>query len=224
MPTREPVAAHDPAATRGPVAYRPFEDRDLSQVAELFRAQWCSGLEPHVGVIASRATVCNYLADAGWGVVAERSGRVLGVALVACGARDSETRAAWLARRDELVAQVGPDARFGVEVGPVEAEEGRLSRRYVREASASPAEAAFSGAEIKLLIVSPAAQGLGVGRSLMDAVTRHMRNAGRHGLFLITDDTCDVGFYDHMGLSRRLEQPSEADPGISLYVYGRDLA
>lgn len=142
--------------TRDSVSYRPFEDRDLPQVAELFRRQWCGQLEPRMGELASQATVCNYLADAGWGVVAERASQVLGVALVACGPRDSEARSAWLARRDELLAQVGPGARFGVEIGPVEAEEGRLSARYARDAEACDAERAFAAAEIKLLIVSPA--------------------------------------------------------------------
>lgn len=177
-----------------------------------------------MGELAARATVCNYLMDAGWGIVAERAGQVLGAALVACGPQAPEARDAWLARRNDLLVQVGPDARFGVEVGPVEAEEGRLSARYVREAEAHTAERAFAAAEIKLLIVSPDAQGLGVGRALMDAAAAHVRSEGRPGFFLITDDTCDVGFYDHMGLSRRLEEPSQAEPCINLYVYGRHVA
>ena len=51
----------------------------------------------------------------------------------------------------------------------------------------------------------------------------HLAQTGATGYYLITDDTCDVGFYDHLGLSRLVAEASAVEPGINLYVYGKEL-
>lgn len=199
------------------LVYRPFEEEDLDQVAELFREQWCSELDQRLGKVAAQATVCNYLMDADWGCVTELRGDVLGVALMASGNKDAVSRTYWRGLRDETLAQVGPRARFGIEVGAVEYEEGQLAHAYAQEGGAC------SDTEVKLLIVSPRSQGLGLGRALIEKCGRRAKDLGRRGFFLITDDTCDVGFYDHMGLMRQMKAPSEAEPQINLYVYAKEL-
>lgn len=80
-----------------------------------------------------------------------------------------------------------------------------------------------AAAEFKLLIVSPAARGLGVGGGLVSRGEDHLAQTGATGYYLITDDTCDVGFYDHLGLSRLVAEASAVEPGINLYVYGKEL-
>ena len=77
--------------------------------------------------------------------------------------------------------------------------------------------------QLKLLIVSPEARGMGMGKRLIQAVADHVREIGRDGFFLLTDDACDVGFYEHLGLCRQLEEPSRAEPGLNLYVYSKEL-
>ena len=54
------------------------------------------------------------------------------------------------------------------------------------------------------------------------------------GLYLLTDDACDIGFYDHKGMQRMVSRPSEVeDPAcpqtanasdgnaFNLYVYAQ---
>lgn len=200
------------------LVYRPFEEEDLDQVAELFRQQWCPELDQRHGRLASRATVCNYLMDADWGSVAELGGAVLGIALMASGSRDAVSRTHWRELRDEALTQIGPHTRFGVEAGAVEHEEARLARTYAQEGGA------YGDTEVKLLIVSPRAQGLGLGGALIKKCGQYARDLGRKGFFLITDDTCDVAFYDHMGLVRQMEAPSKVEPQMNLYVYTKELA
>ena len=130
-------------------------------------------------------------------------------------------RALLRTRREELLAQVAPGAAFGREVCRVEAEELALSRRFRAAADASGRPEA--AAEFKLLIVSPAARGLGVGGGLVSRGEDHLAQTGAAGYYLITDDTCDVGFYDHLGLSRLVAEASAVEPGINLYVYGKEL-
>lgn len=205
--------------------FRRFEDRDAEQAARIFQQQWHAGLEPRAGRLVSEATVCNYLTDADWGLVGEVDGRLMGVVLVSSDpqgeASDEPRRKAvhdrWLARREALLAQLGPDTQFGRDVAGLEAEEGEVARRYVKGGGEG------SGAEIKLLIVSPEARGMGMGKRLIQAVADHVREIGRDGFFLLTDDACDVGFYEHLGLCRQLEEPSRAEPGLNLYVYSKEL-
>ncbi len=205
--------------------FRRFEDRDTEQAARLFQQQWHADLEPRAGRLVSEATVCNYLTDTDWGLVGEVDGRLMGIVLVSSdplGEAAGEPRRKavhdrWLARREALLAQLGPDTRFGRDVAGLEAEEGEVGRRYVKGGGEG------SGAEVKLLIVSPEARGMGMGRRLIQAVADHVREIRRDGFFLLTDDSCDVGFYEHLGLSRQLEEPSRAEPELNLYVYSKQL-
>ena len=84
---------------------------------------------------------------------------------------------------------------------------------------------------VKLLIVSPEARGLGLGRRLFDAVRSYLRERGAAGYHLLTDDSCDVSFYEHMGLARAMDRKSEVawpggDPATDdfhVYVYSERL-
>lgn len=60
-------------------------------------------------------------------------------------------------------------------------------------------------AEVVLLILEPWARGLGLGGRLFDWMMARFRRAGVRAYFLYTDGGCDVGFYDHRGLTRRAE-------------------
>lgn len=204
--------------TASSLIFRRFEERDVEQTARLFQEQWHADLEPRVGRLVSEATVCNYLMDADWGLVGEVDGRLMGAALVSRGLQRAEARERWRARREALLAEVAPGTRFGADVAGLEAEEGEVARRY------EAAGGTGSGAEIKLLIVSPDARGMGMGRRLVQTVGDHVRDIGRRGFFLLTDDACDVGFYEHLGLACQLEEPSRAEPGLNLYVYSKELA
>lgn len=204
------------SAQEAPV-FRPFEERDFPQVAELFRQQWLADLPREEGRLHAQAILCNYLMDVDWGVVAEWRGMVLGASLVACGLKGDEDRRLWRSRREALLAEVGAGARFGREVGAVEQEEADFSRAYADAGSPD------STAEVKLLIVSSRSQGMGLGRKLLGRSADRVAELGRKGFFLVTDDTCDVAFYDHLGLERRRAVPCRAEAGIELYIYAKEL-
>ena len=104
-------------------------------------------------------------------------------------------------------------------------EEAELEREY------AAGEPVGADAAIKLLIVSPDAKGLGLGGRLFSAAVEHLREAGLPGFHLLTDDSCDVGFYEHKGLTQAMRRRSDAYwPGVEpekdefyVYVYEQEL-
>lgn len=60
--------------------------------------------------------------------------------------------------------------------------------------------------ELTLLAVEPKCHGNGIGRALFASALSYLREQGAPGFFLATDDGCDFGFYDHLGLTRIAER------------------
>lgn len=52
---------------------------------------------------------------------------------------------------------------------------------------------------------------MGVGRKLFNHMLGVFRNAGMNEYFLFTDTTCDYGFYDYRGLTRKAERTVRRD-------------
>lgn len=203
---------------------RPFEAADFEAVARLFSEAWCGELGEPAARISGELCVANYLAASTWGCVAERGDEALGVILSAEKGQLPLT-GGWEAKATALRAELEaePELAASVELGVAGiAEERELGARF--EATG----AAEADVEFKLLIVSSGARGLGVGRRLVELAERHARNNGGRGYFLLTDDDCDVSFYDHLGLRRAMKKNSEvawpsasADDEFNIYVYAQ---
>lgn len=82
-------------------------------------------------------------------------------------------------------------------------------------------------AEVTLFLIAPQARGHGLGKRMFDTMMNAFQAEGISEYFLFTDSTCDVGFYDHRGLSRVAEQaPSTragASEGTRFYLYAGRL-
>lgn len=208
-------------ADKRDIAYRAANKADLGQIAELFRRQWCGDQSIMAGRAAAEANICRYFCSVDWTLVASSgTGELLGAVLVALGDGPGEKeRLLWDHARTKTLdsaRQAGAEEdELMREVGIVERET-RISAEY---AAARPGELA----EIKLLIVSSEAQGLGVGKHLFVSALEQAHERGRRA-FLVTDDTCDVGFYEHAGLgcdAARTHSPRGADvsANVGIYIY-----
>jgi GNAT superfamily N-acetyltransferase len=60
-----------------------------------------------------------------------------------------------------------------------------------------------SDAEILLLMVGSRSRGRGIGRKLLDETVSRLSDMGCGSFMLFTDDDCDYGFYDKIGMRRR---------------------
>ena len=210
------------------LAWRPFEPGDFEATAALLGRTWLPDFGEAAQRAASQIELAHYLARSSWSLVVERGGEVLGVVLVAepgghpvggAGWSELEGRLTRAAERDEELAEAVRVEMDGVR------EEAELEREY------AAGEPVGADAAIKLLLVSPDAKGLGLGGRLFSAAVEHLREAGLPGFHLLTDDSCDVGFYEHKGLTQAMRRRSGAYwPGVEpekdefyVYVYEQEL-
>ena len=181
------------------VAYRPFARRDERAVARLYARIWLAGEEDGCTCEASRLLASRYLAESTHGIVAEAGGTVVGVALLRVGG------GARLGRDGEEVPTQPALARvMALDLDELRMAQDVWGTRALRET-----------AQLTLLMVDPRTHGLGVGRGLVARARTMMRDAGATDFFLMTDDSCDTGFYDHMGLARQTMRTGS--PSIHLY-------
>lgn len=83
-----------------------------------------------------------------------------------------------------------------------------------------PGEAGF-----RMLAVAPAAQGLGIGRRLVEACIARARADGRHRLALLTtiEMVAAHRLYERLGFRRAPDRDWQPEPGVHLIGYELDL-
>ncbi len=204
------------------LTFRPFDEKDFEPLAELVGRTWLSEFPARAQEAAGRVELAHYLAPATWSMVAELGDKIMGVVLVVERGRENPDAQAWSSLEARLAAEAEKDPELAeairVEMSGVE-EEALLESEY------AATDAPGTDATIKLLIVSPDAKGLGIGGRLFSAAAEHLRETGARGYHLLTDDACDVGFYEHKGLERAMRRRSRAfwpgaDPATDeFYVY-----
>lgn len=210
------------------LALRPFEERDFYPLVDILAQTWLADHPGLPGELASTIELCDYLSQTTWSLVARREDKLLGAVLLSEHDREVADADEWRRRgaAAEREAAKSPECTRVVDremAGVVE--EAGLARDY--EMTGAP-EAAFA---VKLLIVSPEARGLGVGGTLFDAARTYLRERDAIGFHLLTDDSCDVSFYDHNGLTQAMCRVSQAEWGCAkpddgnfhIYVYSERL-
>ena len=210
------------------LTFRAFAPEDFERVAVLLGRTWLPEFEEAAQRAASQIELAHYLAQTTWSLLAERAGEILGAVLLSehgaaatddAGWAELEARLTRAAEKDPGLAKAVRTEMDGVR------EEAELEHDYL---AGGPLGA---DAAVKLLIVSPDAKGLGLGGKLFSAALEHLREAGAAGYHLLTDDSCDFGFYEHKGLTQAMRRRSRAYwPGVDpekdefyVYVYEQGL-
>ena len=209
------------------LTFRPFDEKDFEPLAELVGRTWLADFPTRAQEAAGRVELAHYLAQATWSLVAERGGQTMGAVLLSERER-AAIAGGWVALEERLTEEAEKDPGLAeairTEMSGVE-EEAALEADYL--ATGAPGTAAT----VKLLIVSPDAKGLGIGGRLFSSALEHLRETGAAGYHLLTDDACDVSFYEHKGLRQALRRRSQAfwpgaDPATDdffVYVYEQEL-
>ena len=209
------------------LTFRPFDEKDFEPLAELVGRTWLADFPARAQEAAGRVELAHYLARATWSLVAGRGSQIMGAVLLSERGREA-IAGDWAALEERLTEDAEKDPELAeairTEMSGVE-EEAALEADYL--ATGAPGTAAT----VKLLIVSPDAKGLGIGGRLFSSALEHLRETGAAGYHLLTDDACDVSFYEHKGLRQALRRRSQAywpgaDPATDdffVYVYEQEL-
>lgn len=210
------------------LTFRAFAPEDFERVAVLLGRTWLPEFDEAAQRAASQIELAHYLAQTTWSLLAERGDEILGAVLLAergaaatgdAGWAELEARLTRAAEKDPGLAEAVRTEMDGVR------EEAELERDYLAGGSLG------ADAAVKLLIVSPDAKGLGLGGRLFSAALERLRETGAAGYHLLTDDSCDFGFYEHKGLTQAMRRRSRAYwPGVDpekdefyVYVYEQEL-
>lgn len=210
------------------LTWRAFAPEDFERGAGLLGRTWLPEFPARAQRAASQIELAHYLARSTWSLVAERGDEILGAVLLAERDREGIGGEDWAALEARLTDEAEGDPELAeavrVEMDGVR-EEATLELEYLAAGGAG------ADATIKLLIVSPDAKGLGIGGGLFSAALDRLRETGARGYHLLTDDSCDFGFYEHKGLRRAMSRRSGAYwPGVDpatdefhVYVYDQEL-
>lgn len=207
--------------------FRPFDGGDFERLAMLVGETWLEGRPPRCQRAAGMVETAHYLALTTWALVAERKGELLGAVLLSERGRPA-IAGDWGPLEERLARDAAKDPGIAA---AVRAEMDGVEEEASLEAEYAAAGAAGAGAAIKLLIVSPDARGLGIGGRLFSAALERLRASGASGYHLLTDDACDVSFYEHKGLACAMRRRSRVGwpnagnvtGGFHVYVYEQRL-
>lgn len=181
------------------VLYRPFEESDFDEIAQIMQAQW------HTSEAAAAAynflEACDDLAYclsiSTFSQVALVDDTPRGIVLARSGEADGAWVSRWQTAADDFMEQmraIDPQAlaRYRSFIDATV----RINDRLVEQSAVD------TESEITLLVVAKTARGLGIGSVLLDAARDHAAVEGHPYTYLATDTTCDWEFYETHGMKR----------------------
>lgn len=213
------MAPNTATAEKDGVVLRPFCEDDFEPMVRLVATLWHDGCSTASGALTSaRQELSYHLSHAGRAMAAVDTAdndRIIGMALV--NGEPDDRR--WARISEKIWADVTGDDTYGGDVAESHelcAAEAALMAEALA-ADPSPHEIG----QLQLLIVDPAAQGRHVGSRLMRDALDSLAKAGHTRYRLSTDDACNVGFYEHIGLRRVASAPTQVigEKGLPLNIY-----
>lgn len=206
------------------IKYRPIEKRDYDAVGEIINRAF--SLHTYVG---DRKTleafkmqyVHGCLSEAQYTCVAEKNGKVVGVIM---GRADGDycffSHLKYIAQALKYSIKMyiySRNCKSGIE------DYNNLLKIYRSFSKKHMGE--FDGV-LTLFAVSEDCRGLGIGKTLLDNLFKYFKSKSVKKIYLYTDNTCNYGFYEHMGFIRFEERELEITKNerpftLDVFLYGR---
>ena len=209
---------------RTDITIRPATLADLDGIAAIYNALWCNTLrnrgDAKAADFCARFNIAMQLQRSPIALVAEAEGRVVAACCIGIFAEGTpRANPAWDPIYQELLATATEMAKTADSKL-----EGSLFGDSREKATADRFATTgndYAQGQINLVIIEPAWQGKGLGRKLIDRARRELAQAGCSKFFLMTDCNSDWQFYEHIGMTRILEDHSQdTGDGFIVYMYG----
>lgn len=221
--TAAAAAATAAQATEGMVTYRPLEAADLPSIIDEYDQTW--GFRPlsarrPLSQMVSKRFVVHYLEGTSRAEIAELDGQVLGLTFA-----QVEGERPLYPQARETLADID-DLLRADDTGSVALREVTYWHRAENRLERISQIGNVTQAELRLFLVSPKARGHGVGGGLWRRLMAYFQRQGVKRYFLHTDNSCDVGFYDHQGLvcnAKRIAADHPEDHVEKMYGRMNDL-
>lgn len=188
--------------------FRAIAPSDVEALAALCTTLWYA--DEAEGETLGAHEIMYHLAKAEWGECAYADGHLLG----AC-----------LARVEPLVCVHPLSEQLDVRLSDADAAASTTVEQLNNAelellASISSDEHAPEAGVIQLLIVSPEAQGMGLGTKMLTHAALWLGKRGKTYYRLSTDDTCNWPYYEHKGLKRITETTFTAkEREVAHFIY-----
>ena len=191
-----------------PITFRPYAPTDHAALAEIIREAWHYDrfASPKTAARMARLFLDSCLASQTFALAAEYGGTPVGVIMAKDRARHRPTLAQRLRQGRALTSLVA--TREGREVMQIFADVHHVDDHLLEVCSQD------YDSEIVFFAIASQLRGQGLGRQLFERATDHLRAQGLRRCFLFTDTSCNVAFYEHLGLTRRAEK------ALPLHVQG----
>lgn len=182
------------------VIYRTIEKKDYPQVQNLICTSF--GLDSYVSDakaldIIKKRYLCSCLAEQTYNQVAEVDGQIVGVIM---GASDHDKHNAF--NMVQTIRSLFYTLRLILFHRKACSGQGNIHKAYGELIQGRKKR--YDGV-LTLFIVQEKMRGLGIGKKLLKSVQAYWKLKGTCCSYLYTDDTCNYGFYEHMGLTRAAE-------------------
>jgi GNAT superfamily N-acetyltransferase len=212
----------------GHIAIRSMTSQDVEYIVDEFERTWSE--EETSGAAISRLDarhfVMRYLLGTTRARIAELDGRFMGVTLLSVDGLPLVWDEAQVKLR-EVDAQLEATS-----VGRENLAKIRFWHRIEDDVEVESHVLNYAQAELKLFLVSADARGHGVGSLLWKDMLIYLRDKGVQSFFLHTDSSCDVSYYDHIGMNQvaarmGTDNPDEAPMRGTFYddifIYAADV-
>ncbi|PJM79692.1 GNAT family N-acetyltransferase [Bifidobacterium scaligerum] len=202
------------------VTIRPLHRDDYPTLIDLVRRAWYADFDERTGFIAAQADWENCLARTTNAYTAVKDGKPVALILGRIDAHDM--RGIW--NRHKRQYMHGLMRLLGMREGIRAVHEivGILAIDHMLLSRAKRSGRDYAG-EVVLFVLDPEARGYGLGKRMFRTMMNDFRKSGLRNFFLFTDTTCNVGFYEHAGLSQvesiTISASKHHRESMSFYLY-----
>lgn len=205
------------------IELREYQKQDFKALAEIIRETWHydSFSSPETAVKLAEVFLSSCLVKGTYARIAVADGEIAGIILVNHVAAHRESLSDRVRQiRSALSLLLSKEGR---QVARMFGRISGIDKELLREMNKD------YPAEIVLFAVRSACRGNGVGKRLFESALEYIKEQKLNEFYLFTDTSCNYGFYEHQGMSRKNEKAhtfliNGREVDMRFFIYDMDFS